>query len=169
MGSKKCTKDSEINLKVNGSVVKDQNNVTEILADHFASIADGIGGKNAELLSEGDFSCHPSVQRITKESRNEEVFEFQPVNKAQVQSALEALDTKKATGCDSIPIRALNIGAKELAIPLTTIYNSSIRNVNGHGNGKPVNGYLFSREKIPPKKVNYRPTTVLPAVDKVFE
>ena len=150
MGSKKCTKDSEINLKVNGSVVKDQDNVTEILADHFASIADGIGGKNAELLSEGDFSCHPSVQRITKESRNEEVFEFQPVNKAQVQSALEALDTKKATGCDSIPIKVLKIGAKELAIPLTTIYNSCIR--NGHENGKPVNLYLFSREKIPKKK-----------------
>ena len=51
--------------------MKDQNNVAEILAGYFASIADGIGGKSAELSSEEGFSCHPSVLRRAKESRKE--------------------------------------------------------------------------------------------------
>ena len=139
--------------------MKDQNNVAEILAGYFASIADGIGGKSAELLSEKDFSCHPSVLRIAKESRkesrkeskNEEVFEFQPVNKAQVQSTLELLNTRKATGCDSIPIKALKV-QKNLplhSLPYTILV---LEMENGRMNGKPVNGCLSSRKKIPRKK-----------------
>ena len=41
--------DTEINLKVDGNMIKNQGKVSEILAHHFATIADGIGGVDAEL------------------------------------------------------------------------------------------------------------------------
>ena len=71
--------DPDIELNIEGYIVKDQIKVTEILADHFASIADGIGGTDAELLNLKDFNNHPSVQLIEK-SRGCEAFDFQEVN-----------------------------------------------------------------------------------------
>ena len=35
-------------LNVNGSVIKDQKQVAEVLLEHFATLADGIGGDAAE-------------------------------------------------------------------------------------------------------------------------
>ena len=63
--------------------MKDQIKVTEILADHFVTIADGIGGTDAELLNLKDFNYHPSVQLIEEKSRGYEAFDFQEVNPTQ--------------------------------------------------------------------------------------
>ena len=76
--------------------MKDQIKVTEILADHFATIADGIGGTDAELRNLEDFNDHPSVQLIEDKSRGWEAFDFQEVNPTQVKSVLESLDVNKA-------------------------------------------------------------------------
>ena len=63
--------------------MKDQIKVTEILADHFATIADSIGGTDAELLNLKDFNDHPSVQLIEEKWRGYEAFDFQEVNPTQ--------------------------------------------------------------------------------------
>ena len=60
--------------------MKDQIKVTEILADHFATIADGIGGTDAVLLN---LKNHPSVQLIEEKSRGYEALDFQEVNPTQ--------------------------------------------------------------------------------------
>ena len=41
--------DPDIELNIEGGIVKDQIKVTEILADHFATIVDGIRGRDAEM------------------------------------------------------------------------------------------------------------------------
>ena len=43
-----------------------------------------------------------------------------------VKDSLESLNINKATGCDGIPGKVLKIGAKELARPLMTLFNSCI-------------------------------------------
>lgn len=80
-------------------VVKDQAMVAEVLADHFASIAEGIGGCDAELMSVEDFKNHGSV-RCIRDSGNTlaERFEVKPVTQGQVLKALETLKTEKAAG-----------------------------------------------------------------------
>ena len=112
-----------------GATVKDQKQVSEILTDYFSTIADEIGGNNAQLKSLNDFKDHPSVIRIQQKSENwSRNLEVKPVTQGQVLAALESLNTNKATGCDSIPAKVFKIAADELAKPLTTLFSSYIRN-----------------------------------------
>lgn len=142
--------------------------VSEIFADHFATIADGIGGTNAELSDSVDFTNHPSVQLIREKSKAG-AFEFQPVNETQVRNVLKSLDAKKATGCDDIPAKVLKIGANELALPLSTIFNSCISKGEWPGNWKRGDWIPVFKKDDKQAKENYRPITVLPCVNKVFE
>lgn len=45
---------TDINLKVDGKIISDQETVAEILADHFATIASDIGDVNLRNSSESD-------------------------------------------------------------------------------------------------------------------
>ena len=47
LNKKDHTYNTEIHLNDNGSIVRNQREVAEILADYFSTIAEGIGGKNA--------------------------------------------------------------------------------------------------------------------------
>ena len=171
LGSKTHAKNNEIHLKVDDNVIKDQSKVAETFVDFFATIADGIGGNDVDLLSETDFENHPSVQRIAQHAQysHDKYLTLQPLNEAQVQGALESLNVAKATGYDSIPPSIVKIGASEIAGSLTALYNNCISKGKWpqlwkKGEWTPV----FKRED-PLMKENYRPITVLPAVDKVFE
>ena len=87
----------------------------------------------------------------------------------QVRSALESLDTNKATGHDGIPTKILKAGAQELSVPLTTLFNSCIRKAQwprdwGKGDWIPV-----FKKKDKQAKENYRPVTVLTCASKVLE
>ena len=96
--------------------------VSQILADHFATIAD------VELTDINDFIDHPSVQLIMKNEENSpEPFVFELVNETQVRTVLESLDVKNATGGDGTPARVLKTSAKEMALPLCTLFNSCIK------------------------------------------
>ena len=120
--------DADITINHGEAIVKDQSNVSEIFADYFATIADHIKSVDADLTDLKDFTNHPSVQAIkNKMEDTSETFEFQPVNRMQVKTALESLDTNKATGHDGIPAKILKAGAQELSLPLTTLFNSCIR------------------------------------------
>ena len=103
--------------------MKDQNKVSEILADHFATITDGIGGTDADLWDLDDFTNHPSVQLIEQKDK----FHFQKVNPTQVKRVLESLGANKATGHDGISAKILKTGAEEISLSLSTIYNSCIK------------------------------------------
>lgn len=96
--------------------------VSQILADHFATIAD------VELTDINDFIDHPSVQLIVKNEENSpEAFVFELVNETEVRTVLESLDVKNAIGGDGTPARVLKISGKETALPLCTLFNSCIK------------------------------------------
>ena len=144
--------------------------MSEILVDYFSTIADGIGGEIAKLKSLKDFKDHPRVLRKQQQSVNwSRNLEVTPITQGQVLAALEPLNTNKATGYDNIPAKVLKIAANQLAKPLTTLFNSHIRNCFWprdwkHGIWTPV----YKKDNKHSKE-NYRPITVLPCVDKVFE
>ena len=112
----KCNSDIELNIE--GDIIKDQIKITETLADHFATIADGIGGAGAELWNLNDFTDHPSAQLIKEKSRGSKTFDFQEINPAQLKRVLESLNVNKATGHDGIPAKILKAGADEISQPL---------------------------------------------------
>ena len=89
LGSKSCTERNDIHLKINGSMITDQQQVAEELVEHFATLADGIGGTAIERKSIEDFRDHPCVQRIQYENRNStQTIEIESVTQGQVLAAL---------------------------------------------------------------------------------
>ena len=101
--------------------------MAEEFDEHFSTLADGIGGTAIERKSKEDFRDHPCVQRIQYENRNStQTIGIEPATQGQVLAALDSLNINKATGTDSIPPKALKIGAKELSAPLTTLFDSCI-------------------------------------------
>jgi hypothetical protein len=51
---------------------------------------------------------------------------FHHLDAVNVEKVLQQLNPNKATGWDKIPPKFLKFGAKELATPLTTLYNTCI-------------------------------------------
>ena len=87
----------------------------------------------------------------------------------EVKDATDKIEAGKAAGYDGIQPRMLKLTAEELASSLTTIFNSSMKQGEWitawkRGEWMPV---LKNDDRREVK--NYRPVTVLPAVDKIYE
>ena len=133
-----------------------------------ATLADSIGGDRAQQ-SEKQLFNHPSLARIRSKCQNKKAITVEPTNRTQVLCALESLKTSKATGNDAIPAKVLKLGANELPTPLTKLYNSCISSGKWPSEWKRGEWIPVFKKDDHLDKENYRPVTVLTAVDKVFE
>ena len=114
-----------------------------------------------------DFENH---QRNRQERKNfAKINDVTPVTQGQVKTVLESLDTNKGTGCDGIPAKIMKIGAEELSQPLTNLFNSCIRKRVWPSDWKRGDCTPVYKNDHKCAKENYRPITVLPCVEKVFE
>lgn len=155
---------------MNGNVIKDQKQVAEVLVEHFATLAEGIGGAAVERNSMEDFKDHPSVQKIQREYGNStQTIEIKPGTQGQVLAVLESLNINKATGSDGIPSKALKIGAQQLSKPLATLFNSCLSNSVWPSAWKKGDWTPVYKKEDKLSKENYRPITILPCVNKVLE
>ncbi len=76
------------------------------------------------------YQNHSSVIRIRPhldQSNKIAPFTFTEVSIETVETTLHHSNPKKATGYDQIPSRILKEGAIQLAVPITYLYNESIR------------------------------------------
>ena len=79
---------------MNGSVIKDQKQVAEVLVEHCATLADGIGGDVAECKALEDFKDHSCFQQIQQETHNgKQTIDVNPVTQGQVLAVLESLNS----------------------------------------------------------------------------
>ena len=111
-------KGSDINIrKVDGKVEKDPRNVSNIMVNYFATMADAIGGVGASVLNENDLSEHSSIGSIKTGIYEQEgpIFHFRKIKSAQIKSALEKLNTRKACGWDSITPKMLKLASTGIA------------------------------------------------------
>ena len=151
------------------TIIEDQKQVAETLADYFSTAAVDIGGDYVNNLTEKDLDNHSSVQMIRK-SHVKPNFNFRHIDKSEVQDSLEKIDARKSCGWDvGLPPKLLKEVAVGIAPSLTNLYNECVET-----------GYWFRAwkkgELTPvPKKgdkqdiQNYRPITTLITIDKVFE
>ena len=114
-------------------------------------------------------SAHPSVIAIKENVNVSCEFNVSFVSQQSVKEDLSSLDPKEATGCDGITSEILKMNAEQLAPSLSSLYNSCI--TQGKWPIEWKEGEWASVHKKADKDVdeNYRPITVLNAVDKVFE
>ena len=141
LSTKDSTKGEEIHLNVNGSVIKDQKQVAEVLVEHFATLANGIGGDAAECNAMEDFK------------NGKQTINVNPVTQGQVLAVLESSNI-------SIQPKVLKIGAEELSKPLTTLFNSCIGNSVSPSDWKRGDWTAVYKKDDKLSKENYRPITI---------
>ena len=82
---------------------------------------------------------------------------------------LRGLKTSKAHGVDGIPARLLKVAARELALPIATIFNYSLSTGTIPAEWKQARVTPIFKEGDKQDTSNYRPISVLPLCMKVFE
>ena len=105
----------------------------------------------------------------TISTRSENRFKFQPVSAEAVCKQLRGLKTYKAHGVDGIPARLLKVAARELALPIATIFNYSLSTGTIPAEWKQARVTPIFKEGNKQDTSNYRPISVLPLCMKVFE
>ena len=111
---------------------------------------------------------HHSVASINAR-HDPNTFSFRRLDRNEVLAALREINPHKATGYDMLPPRVLKMTAELLATPLTTIFNEAIEENRWPSAWKRGEWIPMYKKEDPLDKVNYRPVTVLTAVDKIFE
>ena len=109
------------------SYSRDKGEIAEVFGGYFATIAEGIGQVDANKNSLDDFNDYSSVTAITDSNPTDNQFlKFLKIETRDVEEALKGLNPRKATGWDQLPRKALKLGATEIALPLTNLYNICI-------------------------------------------
>ena len=112
-----------------------------------------------------------TVLSIAQNLKREDFFEFRTISKAEIEEALKNLNPNKATGCDLIPPKTLKLAASVLAPSPTELFNEVIAqgSISYPIMWKKGDWVTVHKKDDKMDKVNYRPGTVLNAVNKVFE
>ena len=167
LGAKKKKNTTDLSLNIDENICHDQFKIANHLCNYFANIAKGIG--NTDEITDNTFATHASVQSIMENSAAQDSIQFQILNRVEVETALQSLNTRKSNGWDGIPSKALKAGARELSIPLTTLYNSCITCCEWPTMWKKGEWTPVFKKEDPHEKENYRPITVQVTVNKIFE
>ncbi|KAL9966689.1 hypothetical protein ACROYT_G024801 [Oculina patagonica] len=111
MHSRRNTSNEAIQLKENGSLVRDNKEVAEIF-NHYYSLVQNVSDVPTTTVE--DFRDHPSIRAIMANCPVTDQFHFSHVNSAELETILKSLNVNKATGHDSVPARALRDCASAL-------------------------------------------------------
>ena len=140
---------------------------SEILGNHYANVAH----KLAEKLPAMTVDDIPSSSENFKFPITDKKFEFQAVSEREVYELILKLDINKGPGIDGLDIKSLKSIAHIIAPHLSLLFNQCV--INGT-----YPQYLKIAKCIPVYKgspldpllpINYRPISILTALNKVFE
>ena len=154
-----------------GEVEKDHTAVAELLVNHFSSAAASIEGDHVCSLTEDDHENHSIVKAIRSNyNDNDNGFDFKNFRKEEVQYAVENINPRKVCSWDpSAPPKLLNEVAKGVAPSFTRLYNGCIELNQWPSEWKKGEWTPAFKKGDRQDKLNYRPTTLLICVDKIFE
>ena len=156
---------NEIVLREQNEIISEAAKVCTIFNEHFVNIAADIGPDQ----NNADYTYHPSVVGIKNGNKNINTFAFRPVKPEEVFTKLQKLKLNKATGCDKMPGIFLKIVSLNIATPLASLINASIRQCQFPHDLKLTNVSPVFKKKENLDKVNYRPVSILPALSKIYE
>ena len=114
---------NEIVLREQNEIITETAKVCNIFNEHFVNIAADIGPDQ----NDADYTYHPSVVAIKNGNENINTFAFRPVKPEEVFTKLQKIKLNKATGCDNMPAKFLKIVSLNIATPLASLINASIR------------------------------------------
>ena len=121
------------------------------------------------MQNDTDYTNHPSIEAIKHRNIIPESFAFKTVGNEEVYNKLRDLKCNKATGCDQIPAKVIQMVAQNLATPLASIINASINQSRFPQDLKLADVSPVFKKKDNLDKKNYRPVSILPSISKIFE
>ena len=160
-------KSNDIILKEGAEIITDKSRIANIFNDYFVNIANHIEAPSGEVYG-GDFSDHPSVMAISGSVSSS--FSFSPTNSTCVKQLLLDINIRKSPGYDNITPRLLKLSAECVAEPLCAIFNAAIDQSTYPAAWK--KGQITPIPKGSDSEIDktlFRPVTVLPAVNNIFE
>ena len=106
--SNKSKSNNTIQLIENDKFITCPKDVAEVFNEKYSTVADSIG---TDSIYSKELTNHPSFGIITKHMESLGItdhFNFKTTSVPEIEKTLNKLDTKKATGYDGIPPKALN-------------------------------------------------------------
>jgi len=169
--SSNCAKDkdsTDISLNIQGQLRQNKQIVAEEFTRYLSTIADNIEGMEASCLTEEKCYRHPGVSAI-RHRQMPSTFNFRSISREDVLDALRGINPRKATGFDGLSPIMLKPVADEITEPVTMILNQVIQEREWPKEWKRGEWVPVYKKEDPQNIDNYRPVTLLPAVDKIFE
>lgn len=166
-----------IMLKENGEFIVSTQDLCEIFAFSFSTIANTIGIPDEIDMNDENFlqniiekhKDHESINAIRKNVIHGKTFSFKPVSVDYVKKILSSLKANKSTGYDNIPPRMVKLCAEELSVTITESINSAMKNNQFPSDLKKADLVPLFKKADDMLKENYRPVSILPVFSKVFE
>ena len=162
---------NDIIIKENNVIINDKKEIAELFNAHFIQIADSV-----PLIKETDygqfFENHPSIRAIHEKNRAANAplcFNFEHINQAQVERSLLDVNVHKSCGHDMLPPRLVKESATVIAEPITNILNTSIDQGCYPSAWKMGQVTPLFKKNDEFNKANYRPVTVLPVLNNIYE
>lgn len=162
---------NDIIIKENNVVINDKREIAELFNAHFIQIADSV-----PLMKETDygqhFENHPNIRAIHEKNRATGAplcFNFEHISQAQVERALLDVNVHKSCGHDILPPRLVKESAAVIAKPIANILNTSIEQGCYPSAWKMGQVTPLFKKDDEFNKANYRPVTVLPVLNNIYE
>uniref|UniRef100_A0A1W7R639 Putative tick transposon n=1 Tax=Aedes albopictus TaxID=7160 RepID=A0A1W7R639_AEDAL len=147
-------------LIVDGLLVTEPGEVGDVFNSFFTSVGENVASC---LQSDGNINRFNTV-----ELSDRSIF-FRPATQSEVINIIGTLDSSKATGVDSFPVSALKQYSAVLSGIICNCFNDSLSSGAYPDFLKKALVYPVFKSGDPTNPTNYRPISVLPTINKVFE
>ena len=155
-----CSTTSAIeNLELGDDITGDSKKISEICSDHFVTVGERLAGQ----MPCGDNSPTAHIPKTSS------IFQLKPVTEGQVLKLLHKLINGKYTGLHNIPNRVLKESVDPIGPSFTFIFNFSVMSRAFADDLKMAKVTPAFKRGDGDDLGNYRPISVLPTVDRIFE
>ena len=138
----------------NGGFVMNFQDKANILNEYFAEQCRTIA--TGSSLPRFVPKCSPVMENII-------------IDRGKVLHLIRALDSKKASGCDSISVSMIKICDMSIVEPLCLIFEKCLETGSYPSIWKKANVISIHKKESRQNKCNYRPISLLPIFGKAFE
>jgi hypothetical protein len=152
-------------FEIDGAKTADAHKISNGFCSFFTSIISTIKEK-AIPLRNFVWRFPASIRKRTETDIN---FEFEPVNKMEVEKLLKSVKRSKATGIDDLPPGLIKDSAPVISGPLTNIINLSLQSGLFPNDWKMAKIMPIHKSGSFSNFDHYRPISILPVMSKVIE
>lgn len=170
-----------ISIKKGETFVENEKELVEMFNNHYINIVENISGKppddsfknlnDAEAVKEIilKFENHPSILKIKENFTPSEKFEIPKAEVSDINSLLKKINTKKATGPDTLPPKLLRMSANVVDSHFCNVVNKDLSIFSYADDAKVASVNPQYKKKSRNEIENYRPVSILNAFSKIYE